>query len=357
MGGHLCQRYSNRPLPDVLHDLVGTSEDVDDRYLPVAAKLRELGARCLMEDKTACGTIQSYALDWAQNSKLGDPRGGYDDNIYWEETLTINMRLLVPMIAALSVAEQYSPLESSDRETLNRWLKRKVDQYEHGLRHLGRYKGGRHGTTARRAANNHAVQSSIAAMSYGAWVNAKKYFETGIEQWFITLGTMRSDGSLPVETRRGARALYYHGRTITGLIQLAERAAVQGIDLYGSAPGPNKTIHRSVTFFIDAMEQPDLVLQYAKVNHHPGPSKNYKIQDLGSIESTMGWIAPYMARFPNHPNSQRLLARRASDHSEVSNYLTGRLDLAVRLNGRLGGWRGEWIGVDGECFYANPRYL
>ena len=298
----------------------------------------------------------SYALDWARNSKLGGPKGGYDDNIYWEETLTINMRLLVPMIAALSVAEQHSPLESSDREVLNRWLKRKVDQYEHGLRHLGYYKGGRQGTTARRAANNHAVQSSIAAMSYGAWVNDENYFETGIEQWFITLGSMRSDGSLPVETRRGARALYYHGRTVTGLVQLAERAAVQGIDLYGSAPGPDKTIHNAVSFFIDAMEQPDLVLKYAKTNKAPGPSKNYKVQDLGSIESTMGWIAPYMARFPNHPNSQRLSARRYG-HSEVSNYLTDQMDLAVRLNGRLRGLGGEWIGVDGAWFYADPRYL
>lgn len=194
-------------------------------------------------------------------------------------------------------------------------------------------------------------------MSYGVWVNDENYFETGIEQWSITMGSMRKDGSLPIETRRGARALFYHGRTVTGLMQLAERAAVQGIDLYGSEPGPNKTIHNAVSFFIDAMEQPDLVLKYARINKAPGPSKNYKIQDLGSIESTMGWIAPYMARFPNHPNSQRLLARRPYDHSEVSNYLTDQMDEAVRLNGRLRGLGGEWIGVDGACFYADPRFL
>lgn len=134
---------TNRPLPDVLHELeVKDPPDTDDRYLSVAAKLQELGARCLIEDEAACTTIEEYALDWARNSKLGGPRGGYDDDIFWEETLTINMRLLGPMIAALPVAEQHSPMESSDREVLNRWLKRKVDQYEHGLRHLGYYKGG-----------------------------------------------------------------------------------------------------------------------------------------------------------------------------------------------------------------------
>ena len=357
MGVHTCQKYGNRPLPDVMHELKGMEEDQDDRYLHVAAKLRELGARCLIEDKAACATTQDYAMDWARNSKLGGPRGDHDGDIIWHETTTVNMRLLSPMISALSVAEQFSPLGSSDRETLNRWLKRKVDQYEHGMRRLGRYKGGRDGTTARRAAHNSAIQSSIVAMSYGAWVNDPNYFETGIEQWFITLGSMRSDGSLPIETRRGARALFYSGRTITGLIQLAERAAVQGIDLYGAAPSPGKTIHRAVTYVIDAIEEPDLVLKYARTNRSPGPSKNYKVQDLGSIGSTFGWIAPYTARFPNHPNSQRLLARRPIDHSEVSNYLTDKLDLAVRMNGRLRGVDGEWIGVDGACFYADPRYL
>ena len=357
MGLHTCQKYSNRPLPDVLHELEGMEEDQDDRYLLIAAKLRELGARCLIEDEAACATIQNYAMDWARNSKLGGPRGDHDGDIIWHETTTVNMRLLSPMISALSVAEQFSPLPSSDRETLDRWLKRKVDQYEHGMRDLGRYKGGRHGTTARRAAHNSAIQSSIVAMSYGAWVDEEDYFETGIEQWFITLDSMRSDGSLPIETRRGARALYYTGRTITGLIQLAERAAVQGVDLYGSSPGPNQTLHNAVTFFLDAMEQPDLVLKYARTNISPGRSKDYKIQDLGSIESTMGWIAPYIVRFPNHANGQRLAARRPSDHSQVSNYLTGQLDLAVRLNGRLRGVSGEWIGVDGACFYADPRFL
>ena len=42
---------------------------------------------------------------------------------------------------------------------------------------------------------------------------------------------MRRAGSLPLETRRGARALSYTGRTLGALMQIAEPAAVQGIDL------------------------------------------------------------------------------------------------------------------------------
>ena len=61
-------------------------------------------------------------------------------------------------------------------------------------------------------------------------------------------------------------------------------------------------------FFIDAIENPDLVLRYASTNKSPGPSKDFKRQDIGT-GSTFGWIAPYMARFPDHPNTTRMLNR------------------------------------------------
>ena len=348
----ICDKYDSGERPEVMHDLITSAGYPDDRYLAVSETLRMLGARCLRGDEEACTTIQDYSLDWARNSKLKGPRGDTDDDIFWEDTLTINMRLLVPMIAALSAAEQYAPMADSDRAVLDRWLKRKVDEYEHGLRDAGRYKGGKDGTRAHRAASNHAVQSSIVAMSYGAWVNDPRYFETGIEQWFITMGSMRKDGSLPVETRRGARALFYDGRTITALMQLAERAAVQGIDLYGTEPNSGQTIHQAVEFFLNAMEDPKVIFRYAKANRHPGGSKNYKVQDLGSIGSTLGWVGLYMARFPDHPNTQRLLPRLEFRHSEVDNYLTRQLDQVVRSNGMSG----EWTGVDVGCFYSDPRY-
>ena len=324
---------------------------LDARYNAVSARFRALGAGCLRGSAPACDAIHSDALQWAQRSGLGGPQGRKGEPLYWNNTLTANMRLLSPMLAALGVAEQVSPLPEADREVVAHWLKAKVDEYEHGLRRAGKYKGGKHGTRARKAAHNHAVQSSIVAMSYGAWANDEDYFETGIEQWFITLKSMRKNGSLPIETRRGARALFYQGRTLSALMQLAERAATQDIDLYQYAPRRDKTIHRAVGFFIDAVEEPELVLKYAKTNKAPGPSKNYKVQDLGGAGSTMGWIAPYLARFPDHPNSQRLKARLDPGHTQPSSYLTHELDSAVRRNG----FSSEWIGVDARCFYADPR--
>ena len=339
----------------VLNDLKAPKDyGLDESYNRISSQFRQLGANCLGGVESACEAIKVFALDWARHSKLGRPKGrNKGDGKFWNDTLTINMRLLSPMLSALGVAEQFAPLSSENRRILNDWLKRKIKHFQHGMRSAGNYKGGKYGTRARKAAHNHAIQSSIVAMSYGAWANNPKYFKTGIDQWFITLKSMRKDGSLPIETRRGARALFYSGRTIAGLLQLAERAAVQGIDLYERAPSSKKTIHNAVAFFINSIEQPDLVLKYAQTNYVSGPSKNWKFQDLGNAGSTMGWVAPYLNRFPNHPNSRRLWAyEQPYEESQPQSYLTGYLRIAVRANG----YSSEWIGVDARCFYADPQF-
>ena len=348
----MCLNNFWRMNPQILHVTNAPSGyGLDEQYNIVSNRFRQLGAACLAGNEAGCTAITDYALDWARNSELGRPAGHKHDGVYWNSTLTINMRLLSPMLSALGIAEQFTPLTPTDRDILNRWIRKKVDAYEHGMRSEGSYRGGSAGTTARKAAHNHAVQSSIVAMSYGAWANNEKYFKVGLSQWFITLKSMRKDGSLPIETRRGARALFYTGRTLSALVQLAERAAVQKIDLYQQAPSESKTIHHAVEFFINAVEQPDLVLKYARSNKYPGPNKNYKVQDLGGHASTLGWIAPYISRFPEHPNTRRLMARKNFKHTEPRNYLTYSLDQAVRANG----YSSEWIGVDARCLYADPR--
>ena len=253
------------------------------------------------------------------------------------------MRLLNPLISALGVAEAFVPMSLENRKIVDPWLAKIKSNFKHGMRNEGNYKGGESGIYAKKAAHNHAIQSSLVAMSYGSWIGDDNAFSLGLEQRNITLSSMRKDGSLPIETRRGARALFYQGRTIAALIQIAERAKVQGIDLYSLPPFPKKSIHRSVEFLIEAIRNPQLVLKYAKTNHAPGPSKNYKIQDLGGT-STLSWIAPYIAQFPNHPNTVALLNLK-SDES----YLAPRVAMAVSKNGNSS----EWIGVDARCFYAN----
>lgn len=346
-GKNICAATDIDRTVIVLAD-VSAPEDygLDDRYNTVTDQFKRLSERCLAGSQVSCRTIQISSVKWANESKLDKPRS--TDGGKWNDTLTINMRLLSPMLAALGVAEEFSPMPEVERAVLIPWITKIANHFEHGMRNEGSYQGGRAGTTARRAAHNHAVQSSNAQMSLGAFVGQSELFNVGVKQWFITLRSQRGDGSLPIETRRGARALFYHGRTITALSALAEKAKVQGVDLWNTAPSETKTIHLVVKFLIDAIENPDLVLRYASTNKSPGPSKNYKRQDIGT-GSTFGWVAPYMARFPDHPNTKRMLNRIEDSGNVPQNYLTLTLDRYVRDNGT---GTGDWNFVNGRCFYS-----
>ena len=346
-GKNICAATDIDRTVIVLAD-VSAPEDygLDDRFNTVSEQYKRLSERCLAGSQVSCRTIQISSVKWANESKLDKPRN--TDGGKWNDTLTINMRLLSPMLSALGVAEEFSPMPDDERSIVIPWIVKITDNFEHGMRHEGSYKGGRDGTTARRAAHNHAVQSSNAQMSLGAFIGDGDRFNIGIQQWFITLGSMRNDGSLPIETRRGARALFYHGRTITALSSLAEKARVQGVDLWSTAPSKTKSIHLAVKFLIDAIENPDLVLGYASINKSPGPSKNYKRQDIGT-GSTFGWIAPYMARFPDHPNTKRMLRRVSDPDAAIQNYLTMTLDRQIQMNGT---GSGDWNFVNGRCFYS-----
>ena len=101
--------------------------------------------------------------------------------------------------------------------------------------------------------------------------------------------------------------------------------------------------HGAFAFFINAVIDPTIVLSYAKTNHVPGPSKDYTRQHLGG-RGTLGWIAPYMARFSKHPTTLRLRKINGSE-----SYLTLGLETAVLSESSLS----EWIGVDARCFYAD----
>ena len=329
---------SEKPIP-LLNSLEAPyGYGLDNRYNQVSAALRSTGTACFAGNTTACRSIQTSARNWAQSFSVTHP----DKSNIFNDTLTINMRLLLPLLSALGIAEAVSPMSTVDRKLVDPWLQNMVRNFEHGMRSEGYYKPASHGISSRKAAHNHAMMSSLAAMSYGAWVGDDKAFRAGLTQWDITLKSMRSDGSLPIETRRGARALFYQGRAIAALIQIAERAHVQNIDLYSRAPADEKTLHQTISFFINAVLNPERVLRYAKVNKAPGPSKNYKKQDFGGT-STLSWIAPYMARFPDHKNTRRL-----REITGKESYLAPRVLAAVKTNGVSA----EWIGIDARCFYA-----
>ena len=333
--------------PTIINDVKAPDGyGLDKRFNKVSNFFRKAAARCLGGSDLMCEEIHNHALDYASNSKIKKPRGSDDDVVHWNDTLSVSMRLTGPMASALGVAWNSAQFPENEKEAIIKWLEAIGNSFEHGMRNGGSYKQGRDGFVARRAGHNHATQSSISQMSIAALTADKEKFLVGIDQWFITLDTMRKDGSLPIETRRGARAMFYHGRTLSALFAIAKRAEVQGIDLLGAER--KKSIHKAVGFYLDVAKDPNLVLKYAKKNKAPGPSKDYSYQDLAGASnfstSGHGWVRLYMERFPEHENTKRLL-----NLNSKNSHISASLKQSVNQRGKST----QWITVNTECFYTN----
>lgn len=163
------------------------------------------------------------------------------------------------------------------------------------------------------ARNNHAYLHASVAMAWGALTGDAARFAAGPRAYRRALRDMRPDGSLPLETRRGARALWYQRHALASLVTIAEMAAVQGQDLYG-LDIDGRTVHAGIRFLLDAIDDPRRVWRYAAANENPGPERDWRRQDLGFLEPRghgrryMAWAEIYAARFPDRPETRRLLA-------------------------------------------------
>ncbi|MEK0082959.1 alginate lyase family protein [Benzoatithermus flavus] len=236
-------------------------------------------------------------------------------------------RTLLPIIVAFALLRADPTALTPDRRArVERWLG-KVE----ALRGRERRLPSPREVTAR---NNHYYLRASVSMAWGALTGDESAFRQGSEAYLQALHDMRPDGSLPLETRRSVRALWYQRHALASLVTIAEMAAVQGQDLYGRAVD-GKDIHTGVRFLLDAIDDPERVRAYAETGGEP--------QDLGFLvrrghgRHYMAWAEPYIARFPEHPESRRLLAllRRAGS------------DFRPMID--------DYSGGDTTCFFAKLR--
>lgn len=121
------------------------------------------------------------------------------------------------------------------------------------------------------------------------------------------LASMRPDGSLPLETARGERALWYQRHAIASLVYIAELAAPAGHDLWALRPS-GASLHDAIDFLVSAIDDPGLVHRYAPANLGGESRSNVGRQDLGFLLARpngrhyMAWSELYRVRFSGHRN-------------------------------------------------------
>ena len=297
----------------------------DPRMEPFALTVMALTSRILaFDDDAAEDALRRLLNRWADGramSKIGRDRVSATYSA---------ARALLPTIIGYSVLEAVSG-PGDKHNLIETWLRRAVKK---ARRDHVKMAGNQLATS-----NNHALLYASVIAAWGAHRNDPQLLNEAYGIVFRTLQNMRTDGSLPLETQRGARALWYQRHAIASLVTIAEIAALRGANLYRE-DREGRSIHRAIQFLADSIKQPDLVAGYASANVNPGPFEDHTIQDMGFMRLRghgrhyMAWFEIYRQRFPDRP-------------------LTA--ELSTLLDQYNPGWRpmiDDYSGGNTSCFYA-----
>jgi poly(beta-D-mannuronate) lyase len=280
-----------RPVPG----LRDRPDGPDPASEPFAAAMMALAAAGFgAEDADARRTLVELLGRWSRANALSASVRSVNGRYALDRTL-------LPTIVAFALVRDDPVWSPTRREAVAEWLERLVRSQRQQPR----------GPASAR--NNHHYLRASVEMAWGALIGDTKGLAAGDAAFRDALQDMRADGSLPLETRRGARALWYQRHAVASLVVIAEIAAVHGQDLYGIEVG-GRSLHTAIRFLLDGIAEPRRVWRYAAANDKPGPDLDPHRQDLGFLEHRghgrhyMAWAEIYMARFPDRAEARRLRA-------------------------------------------------
>ena len=321
---------------------------LDDRYDYALSRFTNFTFPCSGGNKEACVHVKNTILNWAKANAAKRTGPSDHEGRHWNDTLTVNLYVASPMLAAYSFAKQVISVPQEEDRIIKDWFKKIVKKNQHLLYGKIYDYGGASGTPKR--AHNHALSSAVAHMQLGVLIDSDKEFKKAFKNYESAIRYQRKDGSLPIEVRRGGRAMFYQGRAMNALAVIAIIAEHQGYNIW-ELDFKGKNYHNLVKFFIDFTENNEIVFKYAKENRSPGPAKNYKVQDLKSNSgSNWGWLYAYASRFPDHDNIQRL-KQWSKNQKNLNNYQ--RKIVAVLDNiSKRGFGSASWTVVEPYCHFT-----
>ena len=321
---------------------------LDDRYDYALSRFTNFTFPCSGGNIEACEHVKNTILNWAKANAAKRTGPSDHEGRHWNDTLTVNLYVASPMLAAYSFAKQIISIPQEEDRIIKNWFKKIVKKNQHLLYGKTYDYGGASGTPKR--AHNHALSSAVAHMQLGILIDNDKEFKKAFRNYESAIRHQRKDGSLPIEVRRGGRAMFYQGRAMNALAVIAIIAEHQGYNIW-ELDFKGKNYHNLVKFFIDFTENNELVFKYAKENRSPGPAKNYKVQDLKSNSgSNWGWLYAYASRFPDHENIQRL-KQWSENKNNLNNYQRKIVTVFENISKR-GFGSASWTVVEPYCHFT-----
>lgn len=169
--------------------------------------------------------------------------------------------------------------------------------------------------------NNHAYWAGLAAMACAtAGGGERALFDWGVAQYRRGVGDITPDGYLPLELKRGARALGYHAMSLDALILMAELGEANGLHLYDAAGG---AVHRLVTTVANGYLDPG---RFAKA------SGSAQEDNAAFASYYLSWVELYLARFGGTPRPVTQLKEILAKHGPVGHrYVGGDTSLMMQV--------------------------
>jgi len=136
--------------------------------------------------------------------------------------------------------------------------------------------------------NNHAYWTGLGVAAAGIAANDRSLFDWGIEKFDLGADAVTPDGTLPLEMKRGQRAIHYHFFALTPLVYLRSSEKANGLDLYARNGGAIKNAWWSGALRV--LADPSWFALRAGATQDIAAGGKLAIDEIA-------WTEPYGARF------------------------------------------------------------
>ena len=205
---------------------------LDNRFDHAKSKFEDFSFPCGSGNVEACQNVKRVILEWAKANAAQRTGPSDGEGRHWNDTLTVNLYIASPMMAAYSFAKQAISIPDNEDRIIKDWFKRIVKRNKHLMYEYSNYKAGSGATGIPKRAHNHALSSAISHMQLGILLNDNKLFRTAFKNFEAAIKYQRKDGSMPIETRRGGRAMFYQARAMNALAVISTIAENQGYNIW-----------------------------------------------------------------------------------------------------------------------------
>ena len=113
---------------------------LDNRFDNARSKFEDFSFPCSGGNMEACQNVKRVILEWAKANaaKRTSPSDG--EGRHWNDTLTVNLYIASPMMAAYSFAKQVIDIPKAEDKIIKDWFKKIVRKNKHLMYEYSNYK-------------------------------------------------------------------------------------------------------------------------------------------------------------------------------------------------------------------------